>query len=532
MKGWALGICLASVVLAPTGALGDGGFIPATAFEKVRIPDQRALIHFADGKETLVIDTAFTGRGTNFAWIIPTPSVPAVEPATTGLFSTLQTIFQPEIVDHVFGLYWLEIFLGLVVAYVLRRKQRGESLIGTLVFVAFMMLMASMLMPALGTASVSIAGSQVRVIEQKRVGVYDTAVLSSSDGRAVFDWLKQNGFITPTNFIPAIRTYAQEGWCFVASRLHVDASAQEAARAHPLALTFKTQRPVYPLRLTGIDNEDCRIELHVFGPGRAEVPHFRVERCVAPSYPGASAPARWRLAGLEVRIRHPLLRRLVEGSPVATKLAGVLSPRQMREDAYIVWTPLQEMRLTRYSRQGAAVIAANVAVPVLLVGLLGLLCGYWACESEPVWAKRACRTSALILVAGLACWGMIFVCLPKTSVVLSWRPWVTMRQIHNYVVPAELTKRWAEKAAREEGKAEPDVFWVRQQLAANSVLRQELGTFWQTNHVTGEPWREEDSPGNYTLRETSAGIDYLWYDVEGGENVVPLFPKPDGKQGL
>jgi hypothetical protein len=46
-----------------------------------------------------VIDTAFKGSGTNFAWIIPVPSVPTVEPATTGLFSTLQIIFQPKIVQ-------------------------------------------------------------------------------------------------------------------------------------------------------------------------------------------------------------------------------------------------------------------------------------------------------------------------------------------------------------------------------------------------------------------------------------------------
>jgi hypothetical protein len=75
MKSMALGMCLVWLVLFPVCALGDGGFIPSTAFQKVEIPDQRALIHFADGKEALVIDTAFKGDGTNFAWIIPVPSV-------------------------------------------------------------------------------------------------------------------------------------------------------------------------------------------------------------------------------------------------------------------------------------------------------------------------------------------------------------------------------------------------------------------------------------------------------------------------
>jgi len=64
-----------------------------------------------------------------------------------------------------------------------------------------------------------------------------------------------------------------------------------------------------------------------------------------------------RLEG--IRIRHPLLRKLVDGSPVATKLTGQLSSRQIQEDAYIAWTPFREKQLTRYSEQGAAVTAAN-----------------------------------------------------------------------------------------------------------------------------------------------------------------------------
>src|SRR5690349_6150137 len=105
MKGRLLATWLVWLVLLPATAFGDGGFIPATALQRVQIPDQRALIHFADGTETLVIDTAFKGEGTNFAWIIPVPAIPTVETATTGLFTTLQIIFQPRIVHGVTRVY-------------------------------------------------------------------------------------------------------------------------------------------------------------------------------------------------------------------------------------------------------------------------------------------------------------------------------------------------------------------------------------------------------------------------------------------
>ena len=42
------------------------------------IPDQRVLIHYAEGVETLVVQTAFSGSGTNFAWVVPVPTKPEV----------------------------------------------------------------------------------------------------------------------------------------------------------------------------------------------------------------------------------------------------------------------------------------------------------------------------------------------------------------------------------------------------------------------------------------------------------------------
>jgi hypothetical protein len=73
-----------------------------------------------------------------------------------------------------------------------------------------------------------------------------------------------------------------------------------------------------------------------------------------------------------------------------------------------------------------------------------------------------------------------------------------------------------------------DSAWVRQQLTENSAFRQALGKDAQENPFSGQAWREEDSPGNWAIRETAAGTEYLWYDIEGGEHAVPLFrPKSE-----
>src|SRR5208283_4672173 len=105
----------------------------------------------------------------------------------------------------------------------------------------------------------------VCVVERKQAGIYDTAVLRSADGSALLEWLNRNGFATPTNHLAVIQSYARQGWYFVASRVRVDAPLTDAAQPQPLAFTFKTERAVYPLRLTGINNPHCKIDLYVFG---------------------------------------------------------------------------------------------------------------------------------------------------------------------------------------------------------------------------------------------------------------------------
>jgi hypothetical protein len=68
---WAL-----CAVLATPSARGDGMVFPEVFSPKVEIPNQQALIHWADGMERLVIETSFLGEGTNFAWVVPLPAVP------------------------------------------------------------------------------------------------------------------------------------------------------------------------------------------------------------------------------------------------------------------------------------------------------------------------------------------------------------------------------------------------------------------------------------------------------------------------
>src|SRR5215472_3709180 len=116
------------LLVLPGRAYSDGKIIPETALPAhIVIPDQQALIHFANGVEWLVIETRFTGDGTNFAWVVPLPSQPVIEEASAGLFPTLQYTLQPHIQHDVTPYYlWAVGFatFGLVFIWAWRQDHK------------------------------------------------------------------------------------------------------------------------------------------------------------------------------------------------------------------------------------------------------------------------------------------------------------------------------------------------------------------------------------------------------------------------
>jgi Uncharacterized protein conserved in bacteria (DUF2330) len=169
--------------------MADGMVVPTVAYPvKVTIPDQRALIHFTNGTERLVIETRFTGAGTNFAWVVPLPSQPVIEEATTGLFPTLQYLFRPQIIHDVTRFYILILMLiGLIflIRFMIKEASPGFIIVLFFLFLIF----AAVFLPALGTAPkgmASVASSQpVSVLDHKLVGIYETTTISSRDPKAL-----------------------------------------------------------------------------------------------------------------------------------------------------------------------------------------------------------------------------------------------------------------------------------------------------------------------------------------------------------
>lgn len=455
--------------LTPAARADGKVFVEQVVLAPVEIPSQQAFLQYENGVERLVIETAFLGQGTNFAWIVPVPSKPKVTPVEPDFFARVRPPFEPSLRHQVPNLYFpLVIYMGLVLLgwRALRDETRWTSdlplclglaltlavgtrsvMVGGLILgvaitirvlvcskesFALAMLGALLVMgwglmgkqmwdmgyiltmaAGGGGDARNVESEDVFILARQRAGIFDTVTLTGKNPRAVTDWLETHGFKAPRAIEPAVQEYLDRGWVFVASRARLDGGANALTTLHPLCFTFATSTAVYPLKLTGVDNSHCRIDLFVFGDHQATAPGFRVVRCdrVAVNC-NAQPDQRWkpwlRFAGDD-------LLNLVGRATVGTKLSGDLSPRQMSRDAEIGWHRFSSRGAVVYSPAGARGLALNIAVPLAALGwvLAGASHAGWNRDGKIIarWRRRL----------GIAACGiglLVYWLLPKAEVIL------------------------------------------------------------------------------------------------------------------
>jgi hypothetical protein len=534
-------------LLLPMTALADGKVFPGTALAETTIPDQRALLCWSNGVERLVIETRFTGAGTNFAWVVPLPSQPEIEEATTGLFTTLAHQLRPKVVhnpDPLFAVFlfcmaigylllfvrkgprrvildflacaaaaasllflssdgamffFMLVIFGLLLLAVVRIRLGAERAYAIVLVLFFGAIFGSMLLPSLGTTGLTAVSGNLTEVASQRVGAFDTKTIAAKTPNALLDWLRENQFAVPTNAEPVVADYVKRGWVFVAAKLHRDDAAATTNSIHPLSFTFRTTQPVYPLRLTGVSNGPLRVELYVFGAERAEADHFKVERCAPVEFPEKTSWAATQTP--EVGVKHPKLRQWVQGSSVATKLSATLAPEQMQNDVAIRWVPFAPHQEVLYSRKGAAITAANWAMGFIL-GLSS--CAVIALAIKREWRWATTRIAAVVVGFGLLIFCVGYVALPKVPVHFN-----KLRLYH------------AQRRLEELGKF-VTAHW--EQSPPNSLAEARKAAVLNPDPITdnillGGKIREDDSPGNYQIRQTTNGFEFLWFDRDGGEHV-------------
>lgn len=532
------------IFLLPSAAFADGKVLPKVGFLRTETPEQRALIHWAEGVETLVVETSARTDSTNLAWIIPLPAKPTeIRPASPAIFSTLQTTFQPRIEMTGGGNWgWFVFFAAL--ALVSRWQRSGRlarvplRLLDVFLVIAVLLVLASMLLPSLATASAkgaltsSALKSSVRLLGHERAGVYDLTTLTAKRADDLTAWLRTNGFAAPAEITPVVTHYLTNGWVFVAAKSDRISPSNSLTTLHPLAFTFPVNRAVYPMRLTGVDATNLVCDLYVFGPGRAAARNWTTAYCARPEYDQRQTSI-YRRVGL--RIRQAELAGLAQHAPVATKLTARFStPAEFEHDVDLDWQPYRPIGQLAYPRSVVARKGFDLGCLVLCLGWFAAALRRPVPRMPPPWFERLdAVVLGLALLAGLSPF-LFLTHYPKEAIGEARRfPGFAGKDSALQLTFEAMDLRnspnppqYPEDLQRFRGTFAEFLRTNRYEQARDYQAR----AF--TNVFTSERVRLEASPGNVTLEQLDDDLVLVWHDFDGAPtltNSILLRPPKPGR---
>lgn len=498
----ALFVLAAGAAITAAVARADGKIVPRIAVGgDVVTPDQRALLRWdeATSTETLVIETTLRGAGDEFAWIVPLPAAPVIEPSTTGLFPTLGVVTAPDVRVFPDPTWVVVVALGLGCWAAVRWWRRGlHPAIATSMAPLSLGLGCGvgLLISPPGCSATGPDGTAARgvtVLARETVGVFDTATIAAADGAALADWLGSNGFAAPQGIGAVATDYAREGWVFVAARIRREPGAAETQRIHPLAFTFRAREAVYPMRLTGVGAVPLDLELHVFGNRRAEADGLAVEHCALRDGEGRRKHD-WSA--------HAELARRVGDAAVLTTLSGTLDAAAMAHDIRIRWTKPEAFVRVRHGVVAGVSVALLPGAWVFAALVLAFaIRSRWALDARATWFRTWDAKVFVVCVAvGLGVAGV-------AAAGIEWLP-----------ADAIVASTW--DAPRDTPWRSPPAAAASGRGAARAWAASVAATL--ENTTTGGPMREEDSPGNWTVDERDGRVLLRLHAANLGAQTIDL----------
>jgi hypothetical protein len=236
-------------IALPDIALACGGFFCS----QTPIDQSAERIIFAvdkdEGTITTHVQINYQGAAENFAWVVPTPSLPELFLSTDQLFTQLGQSTRPQ--------------------FYLNYEYEGECMWPEYDYYDDDCFNCG---PSPSSADASGSEESVEVIQQAQVGPFETAILKADSSSALLQWLQDNGYDLPDNLQSVLDPYVLSDSHFVALRLQSD---KDAGDIEPLGMTYIGNKPMIPIQLTSIAaTPDMRLEVYVLGDARAAPQNF------------------------------------------------------------------------------------------------------------------------------------------------------------------------------------------------------------------------------------------------------------------
>ena len=190
-----------------------GGFF-CTTFPMDQVAENILFVQ-GEGTVTTHVQLQYSGTASDFAWILPLPSVPELAVSHNQIFTNLQFATRP--------------------GFQLNFEEQDDCVFRPIVLRSDV------------AATEESAG--VEVVAQEQIGPYDTAVITSEDPQAIVDWLVDNEYQLGDLGVPLLAPYVEGGFYFLALKLAAD---REVGDLQPIAMTYPAEAPGIPIRLTAV----------------------------------------------------------------------------------------------------------------------------------------------------------------------------------------------------------------------------------------------------------------------------------------
>lgn len=236
-------LLLAAVVAAIPSRPANGCAVALkadTPGSSVEIAAETALIVWDEKTKTehFIRTASFASTSADFGFLIPTPTQPTIEEVDPAIFRTLTSTTAPR-TETIVQTVRPELSFGC---------HKVESFSAT----------AGNMTP-----------KSVEVLEKKKIGDYDVAVLKADDAGKLREWLEKNGYDARPQLTEWLKFYTDHKWILTAFKISADRAPKVAAppstgkstpktasstyttpNANPIPfrLSFQTERPFYPYR--------------------------------------------------------------------------------------------------------------------------------------------------------------------------------------------------------------------------------------------------------------------------------------------
>lgn len=232
-----LGALLGSMFIVVTGpaasACGCGGFIDQAIMQ---VSQETAVIVWDGSREDIVMQLTALSDSTESALLMPTPAPAQVKLGDPAVFDELHTVSKP------------------------RTEFRHEWWASNT--------LPDDLMVPYATAQ---AGS-VQVFGVVNLGPLEVTSLASDVPAALDAYLATNGYQISDALAPAVDSYIQDGWSFLAIKLTAQGQSLSGNLA-PLHISFASDELIYPLKMSQAAQGPIGVRLYVLSSHRMASSH-------------------------------------------------------------------------------------------------------------------------------------------------------------------------------------------------------------------------------------------------------------------